>query len=255
MTKQYQWRAATKFNSDTPLSYGVTPNDKDTWQTADIGTGESAQTFNWWFRDSNTPSGGVYTDDISSRVVVSITESWTTSVDNRNRLSVTATLTINSIVRDDIRGAGQDLPARVLNFYKTAGGPEILSLTDNLIATAHTLRGEPFVVGQVSFVIEPGSDAEHSSLFLHNQSPGYPSYDDIWMGIQFRNILPEDYRPGATRVGNVWLSHNRSAGAAKIYTGNSWLEMRTLDGGTGADNRPRIQHQGGWKNMRLIGNE
>ena len=78
--------------------------------------------------------------------------------------------------------------------------------------------------------------------------------DEFALGILVTNPNPPDYRPGATRASSQWLSHNRSGGAANIYTGNAWRTMRTLDGGVSSDNPPLIRHASGWKNMRKIGN-
>lgn len=253
MAKQYQWRAATKYASTTSLSYGVTPSDKTDWQTADIGTGGSSQTWTWWFRDSNTMSGGTYTDAISSRVAVQITESWTTSVDERNYLTVTVNVTIDSVVRDDLRGSDQNTPGRLIDFYTSEGGGNVLSLADYQIATAHTIYAGPLVVQQFSFTLAPGENLEHSSIYLHNQAVGYSSYDDIWMGVQFRNILPADYRPGAVQASG-WKSTDRSGGACNIKSGNSWREMRTIYGAEETNKPPKIRHSNGtWYNQRKVG--
>lgn len=185
----YQWRATTKYNSDTSLSYGVSPSDKSSWQTAVIGTGGSG-TWTYWYRDTNVAGPGGYTDDNSSRVAVSITESWSTSVDDLNRLTVTITTTVNSIVRDDLRGTNQNTPCRDIDLYRQEGGTAILSEQDCSLASAHTIYQGPLVLGSYSFTIAPGGNIERSSLYLHNQTTGYSSFDDIWVGVQFRNILP-----------------------------------------------------------------
>lgn len=65
-------------------------------------------------------------------------------------------------------------------------------------------------------------------------------------------VWEKDYRPGSTYTGSAWASHDRSSGAANIYTG-SWRTMRTVDGGSGTGNPPYI-YNNGWKNQRLTGN-
>lgn len=255
MAKQYQWRAATKFASDTTLSYGVTPSDKSNWQTADIGTGETSQTWTWWYRDSNTSYSGQYVDALSSRVAISITESWSTSVDSRNNLTVSVRVTINSVVRDDLRGSDQNLPGRVINFYREQGGASVLGLTDNQVAVAHTLYTGPLVIDQYSFTIAPGGDLERSSLYCHNQTSGYSSFDDIWLGVQFRNPLPADFRSGAIYRNGTWYSHNRNNGRADIRSSSSWNEMRTIGEGDVSGDPPEIRHSNGWYNQRLIGQD
>lgn len=194
----YQWKASTTYNSDTDLSYGVTPNNFDTWQTGTVG-GTSTGTWTYWYRDSNTPHydpwGQMYfTDDDSSRVALSITDSWTTSVDSMNNLTVSVTTTLNSIVRDDIRGnpIGAGTWGRDISVYRQQGGSLVASYYDGDIATAHTILASPGVsLGTRTFTIAPGSTGNVApSIFLHNQVHGDTSYDDIWIGVQFRNHLP-----------------------------------------------------------------
>lgn len=191
----YQWRASTTYNSNTDLSYGVTPSDFNTWQTDTIGNAKS-DTWLYWYRDSNTPHydqwGNMYfTDDDSSRVALSITDSWTTSVDSMNNLTVTVTTKVNSVVRDDLRGSNNDNYARDITIYTQQGGSAVWNYVDYSLSTAHTLLASPGItIAQRSFTISPGGTGNVApSLFLHNQVPGGSSYDDIWLGVQFRNPL------------------------------------------------------------------
>lgn len=193
----YQWKASTTYNSDTDLSYGVTPNDFATWQNGTIGESKS-DTWTYWYRDSNTPhydgSGNIYyTDADSSRVAVSVTDSWTTSVDSLNNITVSVTTTLNSIVRDDIRGnpVGAVTWGRDISIYREQGGALVASYYDGDIATAHTILASPGIsLGTRTFTISPGATGNIApSIFLHNQVSGDTSYDDIWIGVQFRNTL------------------------------------------------------------------
>ena len=124
MAKQYQWRAELNFNAGDPgnLSHGVTPSTESNWQTANIGGSES-RSYTYWYRDSNTAWSGSYQDVLSSRVATSVTQSWSTSVDNRNNLTVTITTTINSVVRDDIQHpagySDSNTPGRDINIYNS----------------------------------------------------------------------------------------------------------------------------------------
>lgn len=190
----YQWKASTTYNSDTELSYGVTPNNFDTWQTGNTG-GTRTGTWTYWYRDSNTPQpGGGFSDSDSSRVALSVTDSWTATVDNLNNLTISITTTLNSIVRDDIRGnpVGAGTWGRDISVYRQQGGSLIASYYDGDIATAHTILGAPGIsLGTRTFTIAPGSTGSTvPSIFLHNQVHGDVSYDDIWIGVQFRNTLP-----------------------------------------------------------------
>lgn len=255
MADTYQWRASTKYASTTTLSYGVTPSDQSDWQTDTIGNAQASRTWTWWYRDSNKMSGGGYSDAISSRVAISITESWTTQKDDRNNLIVKARVVVNSIVRDDLRGSDNNLPGRTIDLYKEQGGLKVLNLTDTQVATAHTIYAGPLTFAEYSFTIAPGKNIEHSTLYLHNKAIGYNSYDDIWIGVQFRNTLPDDYRPGKTYDNKaVWQSHNRTAGAANIKDNDGFKTMRTANGPTGTDNPPKIRDNSTFHNMRKIGN-
>lgn len=86
------------------------------------------------------------------------------------------------------------------------------------------------------------------------QSGANSSTDYSWLDRQvWATLLDYDYRPGATWNGSEWVSHNRSSGAANIYTGSEWREMRTVNGPDGTDNPPFIRHSSEWKNQRKVG--
>lgn len=187
-TKTYKWKADTTYQSDTSLSYGVTPSTHTGWQTEQAGSQSGSWTY--WYRDANVAGPGGYTDANSSRVALSLTESWVASIDDLNNLSITITTTINSVVRDDLQGSNQDTPGRNINIYREQGGSAILSLTDTQLASAHTLYTGPLPLSQYTFTLSPGQSAQRSSLYLHNQTIGYQSYDDIWFGVLFLNDLP-----------------------------------------------------------------
>lgn len=249
-TKSYQWRTSNWYNSTTPLSHGVIPDDQ-TWHTSTSETG--SQTTTYWYRDANVAVGGVYSDANSSRVTLSITESWTVSFSNANLMTVTVNTVINSIVRDDVVGSNQDTPGRQIDISRSAGGIVRQSFTDLQVGTAHTISGS-FTLDSHTFTIEPGHDYSRNSLFLHNEVIGRDSWDEINLGIEFKNTQPADYVPGKIWNGSIWLSHNRSGGTADIRNNSgAWVQMRTVNGGTDSDNPPFIRHTSGWKNMRLIG--
>ena len=263
MAKEYKWKADTTYQSTTTLSHGVIPTDHTGWQTAQAGA-QTARTWQYWYRDANVSSGGVYTDANSSRVIVSLTESWTASIDSRNNLTVTINTVINSVVRDDLRGTNQNTPGRNINIYREQGGATILSLTDTQVAVAHTLYSGPLNLDSYTFTLAPGESLQRSSLYLHNQTIGYDSYDDIWFGVLFMNDLPKDYRPGATLDTNtsIWKSHNRTNGACHVLpntTGTNWQECRTLDGDSGGQGNPplilRAANASSWYNQKLLGKQ
>ena len=267
MVKKYNWKAATQYNSTTTLSYGVIPSSSSDWQEGNVGTSGSG-TWQYWYRDANVASGGQYTDANSSRVVVTVTQTWNTSIDQRNYLTVTVNTTIDSIVRDDLRGTNQNTPGRNITIYEEQGGAAVLSATDNQVAVAHTIYQGPLTLQPEVFILPPGENATRTTLFLHNQTVGYPSYDDIWVGVQFRNPLPADYRPGATLLSSeqygpvsdgVWMCHNRRDKAAHVLADVDnmvWQEMRTTGYPDGQGNPPlllRADNDSSWYNMAEIG--
>ena len=263
MAKQYRWKTDANIISggydheETGIINGSTD-----WHTTDAASGSSSAQY--YFRDSD--SG---TNSNSSRVIVDISETWTASIDSRNYLTITLQTTINSIVRDDIRGtpgtAGRSMTAR-----RQDGGAVIWSIQNDPINYAHTLLGTPIVLDSYSFTLAPGENLSRGSVFFrsnlygHDSDPTPSIYVDLmWLGTNFQNILPKDYRPGAALDTNtsIWKSHNRTNGACHILsnTGNmTWTECRTTDGGTGQGNPPLILHAAdanSWYNQQKLGKE
>lgn len=272
MPKQYKWKTTFAYqNALDPnfhLSYGAEPNTYSSWQTDDIGNAGS-NTTTYYYRDSNTMYSGQWVDAISSRVNYLVTQTWTTSVDTRNYLTVSIHTIVNSVDRVDSVGGDQNTPGRNINVYKEQGGAAYISVTDNLVATNHNISG-PVDLGTYTFTLAPGQNATKSTLYIHNQTVGSGSYDDIWAGVQFMNPLPADYRPGATLKsdnpyypgdqGGVWWSHNRSNGACHVLSDTdpvTWQECRTINGDIGGQgNPPLILHQSdanSWYNQQLLG--
>lgn len=256
MAKQYQWRRHSDLISGgyDGEEVGVIPNDTS-WHTTDDVSG--SVTAEYYYRDSDY---GRNAD--STRVVVTVKDDWTVSIDSRNRLTVTVTSNITSIRRDDTRGSGGGGVNRNIFIRRYKGGPVIWSVSDPT-TYLHTISGN-ISLGTYSFTLEPGVDATGDSLYYRSNCNGYdntppPSafVDEIAMGIQFKNILPADYRPGAIRDGGgTWWSHNRNGGEVHILTGNgTWREERTIAGGEDSDNPPSIRTNSKWVNQRLIGKE
>lgn len=258
----YDWRANLTFAAGDPgqLSHGVTPSAQESWQTGTIGGSMSPGQYTYWYRDSNTAWQGAYQDILSSRVALKVTQTWTTSVDNRNYLTVVVQTTVDSIDRDDIRApsgySDSNTPGRSITLYKN-DGTVIFSTTDTQVATAHNLSGT-INVGSETFTIAPGDmSAVRTSLYLHNQTVGGSSYDDIWLGVQFRNPLPAETIPGAVYDGtSKWLSHNRTGGDLRIWDGTKWTDnLANSDGGSGLGDPPSIYHDSKYYNQRTFGYE
>lgn len=251
--KDYQWKANTRYSSTTTLSHGVSPDDPN-WHNSTSETGTA--TFSYWFRDANVLVGGSYRDSDSSRCMVNVTDSWSVSFDNRNYMTVHLTTTINAIVRDDCQGTNTDTPGRYIDIYREQGGALVQRFTDLQVATPHPILGSPMTLADYTFTLAPGEDLSKSSLFLHNEVIGISSWDEIHLGIEFKNIQPRDYRPGWNWNGSSAMSHNRNGGAANIRGNSSnWIEMRTIGDGTMTNTPPYIRNASGWQDMRLIGNQ
>lgn len=96
-----------------------------------------------------------------------------------------------------------------------------------------------------------GNPAQEVLIYTHSGARNSTGYDwlqhDVWA-----TLFNFDYRPGASWSNGGWQSHNRASGKCNIWTGNSWKEMRTDNGGVGSDNPPLI-YGSSWKNQRKIG--
>lgn len=231
---------------------GTTPSLQN-WFTAEES---DSVTTGYYFRDSTTRS-----DANSSRVVTEITDSWTYTIDENNVATVTLTAVINRIYRDDVRGDVSTLyGVRNMRIWDRKGGTLLYSVNSDPISTAHTIMSNPIPVATKTFTVAPGGHTSvNDSIYLRSNVDGHdgdavPSeyVDECAIGIEFRNDLPVDYRPGMTWYPE-WESHNRSGGAADVMDG-SWTTMRTNNGGQASDNPPFI-YDSGWKNQRKIGNE
>lgn len=253
--KQYKWKADTTYKSDTSLSYGVIPTDHTDWQSAEPGT--KTGTWEFWYRDANYGATTGYSDANSSRVVVSLTQTWTVSIDKKNNITVKIDSTINSVRRDDLRGTNPATPGRNINIYESQGGTALLSLTDNDCSTAHQISGA-VTIPTYEFTIAPGESLQRSSLYLHNSTIGYTSYDDIWFGVLFLNDLPKETVPHAVLgPDGKWLSHNRDGGDLRLWNGSRWTDnLKNIPGDAELGDAPSVYRSDGkWYNGRTFGKE
>lgn len=258
MGKNYQWKTdATIISGGYPDEETGIINGSTDWHTTDVLTGSTSAEY--YFRDSASSS-----NNNSSRVVVSITESWVASINSRNYLTVTMTTTVNSIRRDDLRGSpgAGGSPYRDMYMRREAGGAIIWQVEGDDIRTDHTILSSPLVLDTYTFTIAPGENFSRGSIHFrsnvagHGDDPAPSIYvDEMWLGTNFRNILPKDYRPGCVLSGGEWLSHNRDAGTCHILHNGSWQEMRTVGGPTEMGDTPSVYTNNKWYNMNQIGSE
>lgn len=81
------------------------------------------------------------------------------------------------------------------------------------------------------------------TITIQKSSPTITLYA-VWM---------KDYRPGAVLTSGEWKSTNRTDGKCHVKQNGSWVEMRTIDGGSGEGNPPSRRTGGVWKNQYKIG--
>lgn len=267
MAKNYQWKTDAEIlsggypNEDTGILNGSTD-----WHTTSSLSGSSSAEY--YYRDSASS-----TNSNSSRVVVEISESWVASFSSSNYLTITLTTTINSIYRDDIQGSpgAGGSPYRNIHIRREAGGTVLWSTSNDDITTAHTILGSPITLQDYSFTLAPGENLSRGSIYFRNNVAGHDDdqipniYTDVlWLGTNFKNILPKDYRPGATldTGTSIWKSHNRTNGACHVLSNinnMTWQECRTTDGDSGGQgNPPLILHSAdanSWYNQKKLGKE
>ena len=279
MAKKYQWSAALTVESGGYVGEAITVEENGVVLFSGA-VDNPPQTFNTgWTTTANMSGSGTYTytyldsdtanNNLAAKVSITLTDSWTVSIDNRNYMTVNVNTTLVSAVRTLI-GAPSNLN-RHLWLKRSAGGGDFapFPLVDNA-STAHTIASN-INMGSYSFTLAPGENATRATAYWRNTTTGHENdplpniYSDILgIGIHFRNILPKDYRPGAALDTNtsVWKSHNRTNGACHVLSNvgsMTWQECRTVDGDDGGQgNPPLILHAANansWYNQKRLGKE
>lgn len=231
-------------------SNGVTQDWTET--PGDSGT----SVVKYWYHDSALTS-----DANSTLVEVTITDTWTATKDPDNTYHVTVHSILNSIVRSVV-GSPAPLSASIF-VRRYAGGPNIWTSGGCIDAAAAGSYATDVDLGTFTIDLPPGQETTtHGTVYYRSNICGYDSetppsiyVDEYWVGINFRNTLPPDYRPWSTWNGSNWLSHNRNTGWSGIWDGSTFKEERTLNGGVGTDNSPYIRYDSEWKNARKTGQE
>lgn len=236
---------------------GVDPDDTS-WHTTSATTGTATHTY--YYNDSTCAS-----NSNSSRMRVNITDTWSVSIDEHNNMTVTVGTVINSIVRAAYQGDPNACANNIVSdiIVRRSAGGAILARYDNQNFANYGTIASNIDLGTYTFTLAPGQDANRSTVHYTNDAHftggGQEGlYDDVFrMGITFKNILPADYRPGATLdSSSIWQSHDRTGGSAHILTsGGTWREMRTLGSPTDLGNPPSIRKNDAWYNMAKLGKE
>lgn len=215
-----------------------------------------SSTVTYYYHDSALTS-----DANSTLVEVTVTDTWTATKDPDNTYHVTVHSVLNSIRRTVV---GSPTPLSVSIFVRRyPGGADLWTSGGCIDASATATHAVDVDLGTFVIDLPPGQETiTHGAIYYRSNVCGHDSttppsiyVDEYWIGINFRNVLPPDYRPGANWNGSEWLSHNRNNGWTGIWNGTSFREMRTDNGAVGTGNPPLIKHSDGWKNMRKIGRE
>ena len=259
MSKNYQYRAQFiivegGYPGETT---GVSPTD-DSWHTTSATSGSATHTY--YYNDSTCAANAN-----SSRTSVNVTDSWTVDIDEHNNMNVSVHTVINSISRAAYQGDPNSCASNIVSdliIRRQSGSAVLARYNDQNFGTYGTVASN-IDLGTYTFTLAPGQDANRSTVHYTNDAHFVGGgqeglYDDVFrMGITFKNILPADYRPGATLdSSSVWQSHERTGGKAHILTsGGTWREMRTLGGLVDMGNPPSIRKDDKWYNQRLIGKE
>lgn len=234
-------------------SNGVTQN----WTETSGNSGSSTVTY--YYHDSALTS-----DANSTLVEVTVTDTWTATKDSDNTYHVTVHSVLNSI-RRTVVGSPQPLSVSIF-VRRYAGGPNLWTSGGCVNAAAAATHATNINLGTYTIDLPPGqATTTQGAIYYRSNICGYEStnppsiyVDEYWLGINFRNVLPPDYRPGKTYTStNVdWLSHNRASGWAGVWNGTSFKEMRTESGnGIVTGNPPYIYGSGAWRNQRKIGTD
>lgn len=238
------------YEGEDPGSHGAI----QTWTDTPGSSGSNTVTY--YYRDSATAD-----NNNCAYIEVDITDSWTASLDpNTNAYSITVHTVINSITRTRV-GNPANFRATI-NIKRTADGPVLWSSGSCVPGNVNIVHGTNIDLGTYTFVLPAGQSSQdvstvyyRSNFCGHDFDPLPSIYVDIYaMGVNFRNTLPPDYRPGKILDDNgVWQSHNRIGGADNVYTGSNWRTMRTQYGGSAQGDPPIIRHSADWYNERKIG--
>ena len=222
----------------------------------DTSGDSGSHTVTYYYHDST-----LQTDANSTIVRVTITDEWSAVKNNDNSYDVTVRSVINSITRTVV---GSPAAYSVSMFARRyAGGPNMWTSGGCVNAAANATHATNVDLGTFTIHLPPGQETvTHGTVYFRSNTCGHDGdgpgayVDEFWMGINFRNTLPPDYRPGDTYDNNAWWSHNRSSGWAGVWDGGAFKEMRTESGdGVVSGNPPYIYNGSNWVNQRKIGNE
>ena len=198
MATGLQYKNDPKIEGDTHgYSAGVSSGAVNNW--TDIALSGSHTSVIYW-DDGHTLRGtSCYGNE--SRVYMTITDSWTATVNdvtNAITIHVTSSYSMN---RQALSWGGNSCSTAVcwrdLHIFDTRGGTELKSVSDCLVSTG------VFDTGSRSFdiTLQHGQETSTGTWFIRNDARGYETvyYDLISCGMRFKNTLPAaKYSPVAS---------------------------------------------------------
>lgn len=196
-------------------SNGVTQN----WTETQGDSGSSTVTY--WYHDS-----AQMTDRNSTIVRVKVTDTWTAVKEADNTYKVTVHSVLDSITRERV-GSPSSFSVSIF-VRRERGGSNIWTSGGCVSATTNATHATNVDLGTYTITLPPGqSAATHGAIYYRSNVCGYdntnpPSIyvDEYWLGINFRNTLPPDYRPGQT-----W---SNTGSSVQTVTGTSINVSNTL---------------------------
>lgn len=211
------------YPGENPGSDGVVQN----WTETTGYSGSSTVTYH--YNDSAQMANAN-----STYVEINITDNWTAVKDNRNYYHITVSTTINYIRRTRV---GSPSPLSVYMFARHDAGSANIWTSGGCVDAANSGTNATNInMGTTTIDLAPGQSTNvHGTVYFRSNICGHnnakpPSIyvDEFWLGVNFRNTLPPDYRPGKTWNGAEWISHNREAGS---YVGKNKFDVqRYYDG-------------------------
>lgn len=249
MARQYKWETKAEIISGGYEGEGVGVDGSPQEGTTENIFGNATATY--YYHDSPNSS-----DSNSTKVKVTVTDSWTAQFDKKNNLKVTVSTSIGKIERADSSWSGEAATYHI-QIRRSKGNKIEYDVLDQGNSN-HIVLAHPHHMSYWTFTIPPGGTNSASSLYYRNSYKGHENdklptnYADVMaMGVKFTNLAPKDYRPGDRKIG-TWKSHNREVGKAQR---KGYAELRSSDGGEASDNPPSIKKDDTWLNQKKIGEE
>lgn len=209
-------------------------------------------TATYWYSDSDSANNAN-----SLKVCVDIQESWSARINFNNSIDISYSTKILKIEKRNIYG-NPGTTLRTIKISQSPGSPW-LYVFENTPMRLYTVASE---LPTISGTIHLSAQSDSGGISTLYYKSGYPRHfddplpskyvDAMGVGISFRNVLYEPYKPGQRKINGVWRSLNRSGGSCNRH---GYGEMYSSNGGVGTDDPPYRKQNSIWRNQRRIGAE